>query len=154
MKGRARLSWPEECAMRFVELMGGYERQLQGFADTFAVIDARLEGVSAVAYDHDGGKAAYTDKRPALLDLLDETTDKARSVISAHHDEYTAALELFCSNPNAEIVWLKWGRRLTWKETAAAMNFSIRAAMRREHAGLMAIYQKMPPEYRQKKGEK
>ena len=136
--------------MAFVEQMGGYERQLQHFAETFETIDARLEGVGAVAYDRDGGKAAYTDKKPALLDVLDEATDNALAVIREYQQDYNAAIAIFCSNPNAEIVWLKWGRRLTWKEVAEQMAFSVSAAMRREHAGLMAIYHSMPPEYRQR----
>ena len=43
-------------------------------------------------------------------------------------------------------------RLLTWKEVAAQMQFSVSAAMCREHDGLMAVYHRMPQEYRQRNG--
>lgn len=145
---RAR-GYAERQALAYVETMGGYERGLVKYAEIVETLDARLEGVGAVRFDSVGG--TYQDKRPAILDALDETAEQLRDMVLAYQEQYRESVEIFAGNLSAQIVWLKWGRRMTWEKVAEEVNFSVSAAMRREKAGLLYIWKRMPAEYKQRR---
>lgn len=143
-------TFAEECAVRYVEAMGRYERQIKGYADALAALDARLEGVGAVAYDRDGGRAEYTDARPALLDERERILDAAINEIRLHAQERIEAAYIFASDTNANICWLKHGLRLTWREVAQETHYGLTTCKGKESAGLEYIFARMPREYRQR----
>lgn len=140
----------EMCAMRFVMLMGGYERNLHRIACDFEELRVRMEGVGAIDYSHDGSRPEYHDSKPAIMDRQAAIIEELQASVALRHREYMQALDLFLSNPCSEVVWLKWGRRMGWRAVAAEMGYSVRATMRRERPGLRYIYAHMPKEHRQR----
>lgn len=140
----------EMAAMRFVELMGGYERNLHRIACDFEELRVQMEGVGAIDYSDNGSHGSYQDNKPAIMDKQAELIEELHASVSLRHSEYMMALDLFLSNPCSEVVWLKWGRRMGWRAVAAEMGYSVRATMRRERPGLRYIYAHMPKEHRQR----
>ena len=139
----------EECAVRYIESMANIDRQIRTCANHLEELNARLIGIGAIRYDNEGGKAAYVDLKPAILDEMAAVMDEAERAVKSLMDERIESVHIFAADVNATICWLKHGKRMTWAEVARETDFSKRQCQRREAAGFDFIFAHMPPEYRQ-----
>lgn len=151
---RARLKERDDMEMQalaYIEEMANIDRGMRSCSETIEMLWASLEQVSAIDYERDGSRASYDDKRPALLDRLDNERMKAEGLMN-RAEERAIAERLFQSNEAALICWLKYGERLTWHQVAHEMYYSRKTVMHKEYEGLLYIWKNMPREYRQRKG--
>ena len=140
--------WEKLAVKRYVKDVAEYERRVEAGIERGRAIRAQMEGILAVRYDRDGGRAGYEDHRPEALDLLAEIADKLDADIVLWAEDHDRALELFEKYAETRIVWEKWGKRQTWSHVARDQHYCESMCRRMAERGIEIIYHDMPEQYR------
>lgn len=138
----------EESAIAYLETMGGYERTLQWFSDRLEGLQARLENVGSVRLDGTPAAGGYEDAKPALLDDLGECIRRAKAEMDEHEQDMQQAMRIIAGDFNAQLCWMKYAKRMTWRQVGKAVGYSATAVRNREHSGLVYVYSRMPEKYK------
>ena len=140
--------WVRYAALGYIRAMADYEKQARGYLDRMAELSAKLEALGAQRYDREGSAAGYTDTRAETLDLLAQLKDSLEAHIANGEREYQEALDLFIRDEDATIVWLKYGKRMTWDAVGRKVGFTGRTCRTHAPMGFRYIFDHMPLEYR------
>lgn len=140
--------WIRYAVLEYVRLWRDYEHRKSFRLGRIAEMEVMLEGLGAVRYDRDGSPSGYVDRRPELLDTIQEMHDALMGDIEREEEDYQRALDLFSENEESLIVWEKYGLRMTWAGVGRQHLMSERTAKRAAERGFRHIFDNMPPQYR------
>ena len=140
--------WVEYAAREYIRRQAAYQATTRALLDRMAGIRERMEGVLSARLDQDGSRAAWSDNRAEALDTLDAISERLAQEYAAYETEYNRALDVFQADPDAWMVWQKYGEGRTWAAVARMAGYSERAAKYHATAGFRYIFDHMPTEYR------
>lgn len=142
---------PEELqALAFAKRIQAYEHQMNAYADRLEHLQARFEGLAGFDPEREPG-AGFVDTRPELLDAMTETWSAAAAEVELMRDDYKAALEVFATDVDTRIVWLRYVEGMKWRDVADEVYMTVSTCFRHEHAGLKKVWQTMPAHYKQRR---
>lgn len=140
--------WVRYSTLRYITHIAECERSIEAGIEYKKQLEAQLDGVGAVRYDHDGSRAGWTDHLPEAIDKLTEITERLCTNIVAWSEEVAIAHSIFSRYDETAIAWDKWGKKRTWSKVARMHGFSEGGARKCAERGLDIIYAMMPEEYR------
>lgn len=140
--------WVKYAALLYVKVWASYRLRRQMKEGRIAELMATMENLGAVRYDREGGSAPYSDRRPEIMDTIEQLIDDLEGDLEREEMDYQAAVAMFADDPDATIVWLKYGEGMTWDAVGARVGYTGRNCRNRAPKGFRYVFDHMPHEYR------
>ena len=140
--------WQEIAVKGYVDAQLHHRAALDALTDEIARLRSSMEGTRGPQYDRIGSSAGWSDHMAEALDALDAARDRVVAELNLNGEEYLAAVALFGSDEDAQMVWERWGLKTPWKRIAKRRMYVVETCRLRMPKGIAYIYERMPEEYR------